>query len=101
MEDGDMTAALAARPVRVPRGTGAAARLASLARDPLAGYLSMSAACGDIIRVPISPKSRFFVLSRPEYAARAGGEPGQLRQGLHLTGRSGRSWGNGLLTSER
>ncbi len=95
-----MTAALAARPVRGPRGTGAAARLASLARDPLAGYLSMYAAYGDTVRVPISPKSCFFVLTRPEYAEHvlAANQDNYVKAFTYRPLRA--LIGNGLLTSE-
>ncbi len=43
-------------------------RLGLLLRDPLAGYLSLSARYGDAIRVPIGPRQSLFLLSRPEHA---------------------------------
>jgi cytochrome P450 len=43
-------------------------RLGMLLRDPLAGYLSLSARYGDAIRVPIGPRQSVFLLSRPEHA---------------------------------
>ena len=96
-----MSTALAApRPVRGPHGRGAAGRLASLLRDPLAGYLSMYAAYGDTIRVPISPKSCFFVLTRPEYAEHvlAVNQDNYVKAFTYRPLRA--LIGNGLLTSE-
>ena len=86
--------------VRGPRGRGAAGRLASLLRDPLAGYLSMYAAYGDAIRVPISPKSCFFVLTRPEYAEHvlAVNQDNYVKAFTYRPLRA--LIGNGLLTSE-
>src|ERR1700733_5623020 len=86
--------------VRGPHGRGAAGRLATLLRDPLAGYLGMYAAYGDTIRVPISPKSCFFVLTRPEYAEHVLA----LNQDNYVKAFTYRPlralMGNGLLTSE-
>jgi cytochrome P450 len=101
IEDGDMSTALAApRQVRGPRGRGAALRLASLMRDPLAGYLGMFAAYGDTIRVPISPKNSFFVLTRPEHAEHvlAVNQDNYVKAFTYRPLRA--LIGNGLLTSE-
>ncbi len=86
--------------VRGPRGRDAAGRLVTLLRDPLAGYLSMYAAYGDTIRVPISPKSCFFVLTRPEYAEHvlAANQDNYVKAFTYRPLRA--LIGNGLLTSE-
>jgi cytochrome P450 len=86
--------------VRGPHGRGAAGRLATLLRDPLAGYLGMYAAYGDTIRVPISPKSCFFVLTRPEYAEHvlAVNQDNYVKAFTYRPLRA--LIGNGLLTSE-
>jgi cytochrome P450 len=91
---------VASRQVPGPRGRAAAVRLASLLRDPLAGYLSLAAAFGDTIRVPISPKSCFFVLSRPEHAEHvlATGQDNYVKAFTYRPLRA--LIGNGLLTSE-
>jgi cytochrome P450 len=63
------TTALARRTaIPGPNGSQAAIRLGMLLRDPLAGYLSLSARYGDAIRVPIGPRQSLFMLSRPEHA---------------------------------
>lgn len=74
-----------------PNGSQAAIRLGMLLRDPLAGYLGMSARYGDAIRVPIGPRQSLFMLSRPEHAEHvlAGHQTGQLRRGLHLPATAG------------
>jgi len=51
-----------------PRGTAAAAALASLARSPLDGYVRLAARYGDTIAVPYAPGHEFYLLSRPEHA---------------------------------
>jgi cytochrome P450 len=91
---------VASRQVPGPRGRAAAVRLASLLRDPLAGYLSLAAAFGDTIRVPISPKSCFFVLSRPEHAEHvlATSQDNYVKAFTYRPLRA--LIGNGLLTSE-
>src|ERR1700722_5304226 len=102
MEDGDMSTELAVPGSRVRglHGRGAAGRLATLLRDPLAGYLSMYAAYGDTIRVPISPTSCFFVLTRPEYAEHvlAANQDNYVKAFTYRPLRA--LIGNGLLTSE-
>src|SRR5215469_653628 len=83
-----------------PSGRGAAVRLASLVRDPLAGYLKLAAQYGDAIRVPISPRSSFFVLSRPEHAEHvlAASQDNYVKAFTYRPLRA--LIGNGLLTSE-
>jgi enediyne biosynthesis protein E7 len=63
------TTALARRTtIPGPSGRQAAMLLGMLLRDPLAGYLTLSARYGDAIRVPIGPRQQVFILSRPEHA---------------------------------
>jgi cytochrome P450 len=50
-----------------PHGAAAAAALASLARDPLGGYVRLTARYGDTVRLPFSPRHGFYLLSRPEH----------------------------------
>ncbi len=45
-----------------------AAILASLARSPLDTYTGLAARYGDTVRVPLGPRSAWFLLSRPEHA---------------------------------
>jgi cytochrome P450 len=83
-----------------PNGRQAAAALASMLRDPLAGYLRLWAAYGDTIRVPISPGSSIFLLARPEYAEHVLAQ-NQDNYVKAFTYRPLRALiGNGLLTSE-
>jgi cytochrome P450 len=91
---------VASKQVPGPHGTAAAGRLASLLRDPLAGYLNLSATYGDAIRVPMSPKSCFFVLSRPEHAEHvlAANQDNYVKAFTYRPLRA--LIGNGLLTSE-
>jgi len=86
--------------VQGPNGAAAAGRLASLLRDPLAGYLSMSAAYGDAIRVPISRTASLFILSRPEHAEHvlAANQENYVKAFTYRPLRA--LIGNGLLTSE-
>jgi cytochrome P450 len=51
-----------------PPARSAAAILVSLARSPLDAYVGLAARYGDTIRVPLGPRSAFFLLSRPEHA---------------------------------
>ena len=51
-----------------PRAHSAAAVLASLARSPLDAYIGLAASYGDTVRIPIGPRSDWFLLSRPEHA---------------------------------
>ncbi|OHU96449.1 cytochrome P450 [Mycobacterium talmoniae] len=37
-------------------------------RDPLAGYAAVHRDYGDAVRIPLTPKHTFFLLSRPEHA---------------------------------
>ena len=69
--------------------------------DPLGGYLSMFAAYGETIRVPMSPKSSFFVLTRPEYAEqwRRHRRTGAAMSGLALDVVGGALFSTGLTAS--
>jgi cytochrome P450 len=62
-------AVLSAR-VAVPGPSAARAPgvIAALVRSPLDGYRGLAAGYGDSVRVPIGPRSAFFLLSRPEHA---------------------------------
>jgi len=51
-----------------PSGPGSAVIFASVARNPLDGYLGVFTRYGDTVRVPMGPFSDRFLLSRPEYA---------------------------------
>jgi cytochrome P450 len=51
-----------------PNGRQAASFLGTLLRDPLRGYLGLSARYGDAIRIPIGPRQLLFILTRPEHA---------------------------------
>ncbi len=83
-----------------PGGGEAALRLASLLRDPLVGYLRLAADYGDAVRVPMSPRSSFFLLSRPEHAEYVLAQ-NQDNFVKAFTYRPLRALiGNGLLTSE-
>ncbi len=83
-----------------PGGAEAALRLASMLRDPLIGYLRLAADYGDAVRVPMSPRSSFFLLSRPEHAEYVLAQ-NQDNFVKAFTYRPLRALiGNGLLTSE-
>jgi cytochrome P450 len=83
-----------------PNGRNAALRLAALLRDPLAGYLSLSADFGDAVRVPMSPRASLFMLSRPEHAEHvlAHNQDNYVKAFTYRPLRA--LIGNGLLTSE-
>jgi enediyne biosynthesis protein E7 len=83
-----------------PGGTKAAGALAAILRDPLAGYLRLSAAYGDTIRVPISRRASIFLLSRPEQAEHvlAANQDNYVKAFTYRPLRA--LIGNGLLTSE-
>ena len=83
-----------------PNGREAVPCLVSMLRDPLAGYLSLAARYGDAIRVPISPKSSIFLLSRPEHAEHvlAHNQDNYVKAFTYRPLRA--LIGNGLLTSE-
>jgi cytochrome P450 len=83
-----------------PRGSQAATVLASLARNPLQGYVRLSARYGDTIRLPYSPWQNFYLLSRPEHAEHvlAANQDNYVKA---VTYRPLRALiGDGLLTSE-
>lgn len=51
-----------------PRARSTGAVLASLVRNPLQAYVGLAANYGDTVRIPIGPRSSWFLLSRPEHA---------------------------------
>jgi len=51
-----------------PPARSSAAIIASLARSPLDTYVRLAARYGDTVRVPLGPRSAWFLLSRPEHA---------------------------------
>lgn len=69
-------------------------------RNPLRVYLEMAARYGDAVRVPIGPKTSFYLLSRPEHAEHVLA----ANQGNYVKAFTYRPLraliGNGLLTSE-
>ncbi len=83
-----------------PHGAGAAAALASLARNPLAGYVRLAARYGDTIRLPYSPGHSFFLLTRPEHVEHvlAGNQENYVKAFTYRPLRA--LIGDGLLTSE-
>ncbi|MGO8961372.1 MAG: cytochrome P450 [Streptosporangiaceae bacterium] len=83
-----------------PGGAKAAAILAGLLKDPLAGYLRLVADYGDTVRVPMSPRTSFFLLSRPEHAEHvlAVNQDNYVKAFTYRPLRA--LIGNGLLTSE-
>jgi cytochrome P450 len=83
-----------------PRGAAAAAALGRLMRSPLDGYVRLAARYGDTIRLPYSPHSSFYLLSRPEHAEHvlAANQDNYVKA---VTYRPLRALvGDGLLTSE-
>jgi cytochrome P450 len=83
-----------------PRGSQVAAVLASLARDPLGGYVRLAARYGDTVRFPYSPGSGFYLLSRPEHAEHvlAANQDNYVKAFTYRPLRA--LIGDGLLTSE-
>lgn len=83
-----------------PHGAQVAAVLASLARDPLDGYVRLTARYGDTIRFPYSPGSGFYLLSRPEHAEHvlAANQDNYVKAFTYRPLRA--LIGDGLLTSE-
>jgi cytochrome P450 len=83
-----------------PHGSQVAAVLASLARDPLAGYVRLAARYGDTIRFSYSPGSGFYLLSRPEHAEHvlAASQDNYVKAFTYRPLRA--LIGDGLLTSE-
>jgi cytochrome P450 len=83
-----------------PSGRAATLLLPSVARDPLGCYLRLAVRYGDAVRVPISPRQNFFLLSRPEHAEHVLAQ-NQDNYVKAFTYRPLRALiGNGLLTSE-
>ncbi len=84
-----------------PRGAvAAAAALGGLMRSPLDGYVRLAARYGDTIRIPYSPQSSFYLLSRPDHAEHvlAANQDNYVKA---VTYRPLRALiGDGLLTSE-
>jgi cytochrome P450 len=83
-----------------PHGGQVAAVLASLARDPLGGYVRLAARYGDTIRFSYSPGSAFYLLSRPEHAEHvlAASQDNYVKAFTYRPLRA--LIGDGLLTSE-
>jgi cytochrome P450 len=69
-------------------------------RDPLRFYLGMAARYGDAVRVPIGPRTGFYLLSRPEHAEHvlAASQDNYVKAFTYRPLRA--LIGNGLLTSE-
>ena len=95
-----MGTAVSLRSAPGPGGGKAAGVLAGMLRDPLAGYLKLAAHYGDTVRVPISPRTSIFVLSRPEQAEHvlAANQDNYVKAFTYRPLRA--LIGNGLLTSE-
>ena len=83
-----------------PHGGQVATVLASLARDPLGGYVRLAARYGDTVRFPYSPGSGFYLLSRPEHAEHvlAANQDNYVKAFTYRPLRA--LIGDGLLTSE-
>ena len=83
-----------------PHGGQVATVLASLARDPLDGYVRLAARYGDTVRFPYSPGSGFYLLSRPEHAEHvlAANQDNYVKAFTYRPLRA--LIGDGLLTSE-
>jgi cytochrome P450 len=83
-----------------PHGAAAAAAIASLARNPLAGYVRLAARYGDTIALPYSPGRSLFLLSRPEHAEHvlAANQDNYVKAFTYRPLRA--LIGDGLLTSE-
>src|SRR5271169_4718861 len=83
-----------------PGGRKAAGVLAGMLRDPLTGYLKLAAEYGDTVRVPISPRTSIFLLTRPEQAEHvlAVNQDNYVKAFTYRPLRA--LIGNGLLTSE-
>jgi cytochrome P450 len=79
----------------------AAARgLFRTARSALDGYLALAGTYGDAVRIPIGPRSAFFLLSRPEHAEHvlATGQDNYVKAFTYKPLRA--LIGDGLLTAE-
>jgi len=83
-----------------PRGTAAAAALASLARSPLDAIVRLAARYGDTVAVPYAPGHDIYLLSRPEHAEHvlAGNQDNYVKAVTYRPLRA--LMGDGLLTSE-
>jgi cytochrome P450 len=83
-----------------PHGGQVAAVLASLARDPLGGYVRLATRYGDTVRFTYSPGSGFYLLSRPEHAEHvlAANQDNYVKAFTYRPLRA--LIGDGLLTSE-
>jgi enediyne biosynthesis protein E7 len=83
-----------------PSAARAPAVIATLVRSPLDGYRGLAAAYGDSVRVPIGPRSAFFLLSRPEHAEHvlAAAQDNYVKAVTYRPLRA--LLGDGLLTSE-
>jgi cytochrome P450 len=83
-----------------PPGSRSVAVLASLARSPLDAYIKLAARYGDTVRIPVGPRSSFFLLSRPEQVEHvlATGQDNYVKAFTYRPLRA--LMGNGLLTSE-
>jgi cytochrome P450 len=83
-----------------PRPRSSAAIIAALARSPLDTYVGLAARYGDTIRVPLGPRSAWFLLSRPEHAEHvlAGRQDNYVKAFTYKPLRA--LIGDGLLTSE-
>ena len=83
-----------------PGGREAARSIASMLRDPLGAYLRLAARYGDAVRMPMSPRTALFVLSRPEHAEHilAHNQDGYVKAFTYKPLRA--LIGDGLLTSE-
>ena len=88
------------RTIPGPSGPAVAAVIASLARNPLDGYVRLAARYGDTLQVPYSPGRSFFLLSRPEHAEHvlAAHQDNYVKAFTYRPLRA--LIGNGLLTSE-
>jgi cytochrome P450 len=74
--------------------------IASMMRDPLAGYLRLAARYGDTLQIPVAPKLRCFIFTRPEQAEHvlAAHQDNYVKAATYRPLRA--LIGNGLLTSE-
>jgi enediyne biosynthesis protein E7 len=68
MDDERMDVRVSSDCVPGPGGGEAARILARMVVDPLAGYVRLARRYGDVVRVPITPRRGFFLLTRPEHA---------------------------------
>src|SRR5260370_32610109 len=83
-----------------PSGSAATLLLPAVARDPLGCYLRLAVRYGDAVGVPVGPRQRFFMLSRPEHAEHvlAQNQDNYVKAFPYRPLRA--LIGNGLLTSE-